>query len=153
MASYPNFRHEAVLVTLEPVLVHGEWKDDGIDFLGQENVNGWRGGVSSFMPPCVQQAVSIRTSDHSLKLVTGTKCQVDGSGFLCYSQIRFVVEKSAPGGHGNRCSPRLRPTVLTNWPHREEVSPHSNEMLSKELKRPLDRVVWEVDGFITAPHF
>lgn len=37
--------------------------------------------------------LTVRTSEHSLKLETGTKCQVDRSSFLCYSQIRLCGGK------------------------------------------------------------
>ena len=38
--------------------------------------------------------LSVRTSEHSLKLETGTKCQVDGSSFLCNDQIRLCGGKN-----------------------------------------------------------
>ncbi|CAB1426645.1 unnamed protein product [Pleuronectes platessa] len=52
------------------------------------------------------QTVSIRTSDHSLKPVTETKCQVDGSGFLCDGQMQLCGGK-----------------ICTWWPWKPSVPP------------------------------
>lgn len=52
----------------------------------------WEGGsLVSCLP--VFSRLLVRTSEHSLKLETGTKCQVDRSGFLCYSRIRLCGGK------------------------------------------------------------
>ena len=72
------------------------------------------GGVSSFMPLCVPQAVS---EDKRTLPKAGDRDKVPGR------RIRFPLQqpntalwwkKSAPGGHGNQGSPRLQPAVLTN---------------------------------------
>lgn len=52
---------------------------------------GGGGSLVSCLP--VFSRLSVRTSEHSLKLETGTKCQVDGSGFLCSSQMRLCGGK------------------------------------------------------------
>lgn len=99
-------------------------KSLGIDFSGQENVNGWRWGVGGSLVSClpVFSGLSVRTSEHSLKQETGTKCQVDRSGFPRYSQIRLCGGK-----------------ICTWWPWKPvftRAPAYRSDTLTKERSEP-----------------
>lgn len=76
----------------------------------------WVGGraLVSFLPVFNRQLV--RTCKHSLKLETGTKCQVGRSDFLCCGQIRLCGGK-----------------ICTWWPWKPVFSQDTAYMLTDTL--------------------
>lgn len=66
------------------------------------------------MPPCVRQADRV-IQVNAPEAKDGGKVP-DRQIWFPVQQAKYgcVVEKSAPGSHGNKHSPRLQPRLLTN---------------------------------------
>lgn len=92
-------------------------------------MGGGGGSLVSCLP--VFCRLSVRTSEHSLKLETGTKCQVDRSGFLfATTKYGFVVEK-----------------ICTWWPWKPVFTQAAAYSAGKLTTKSRGKPVWKCNGF------